>query len=147
MLTRTRTADVPPRKKRAVNKLAERSFVEAFVSPPRRSRYLSILETDRGRDKLRRHLAHFPDLDPRFARPVKSGSSEAIAALLRQRGAPSSCYVLSEDDAIDAQELGLEAALEAILGRGWGTILSCLPGKLAYYEGEDPGERYLLERR
>jgi hypothetical protein len=28
-----------------------------------------------------------------------------------------------------------------------GTLLSCIPGKLAYYEGEGPSDRCILERR
>ncbi len=40
----------------------------------------------------------------------------------------------------------LTDALAAVVGRGFGTILVCIPGSLAYYEGEDPGERYILER-
>jgi len=29
---------------------------------------------------------------------------------------------------------------------GNGTLLSCIPGRLGYFEGEDPGERYVLAR-
>ena len=28
-----------------------------------------------------------------------------------------------------------------------GTLISCIAGQLAYYEGEDPHERYVLHRR
>jgi len=38
---------------------------------------------------------------------------------------------------LDGQELLLESALESVVGNGIGTILSCIPGKLAYFEGED----------
>jgi hypothetical protein len=27
-----------------------------------------------------------------------------------------------------------------------GTFLSCIPGQLAYFEGEEAGERYILAR-
>jgi len=40
--------------------------------------------------------------------------------------------------------LQLESALESVVGNGMGTILSCIPGKLAYFEGED--ESLLLAR-
>jgi hypothetical protein len=40
--------------------------------------------------------------------------------------------------------LELRAALEHVNGRGIGTILSCIPGNLAYFEGED--ETLLLVR-
>jgi hypothetical protein len=35
-------------------------------------------------------------------------------------------------------------ALERIVGRGLGTVLSCIPGRLAFVETED--ERFILER-
>jgi hypothetical protein len=41
----------------------------------------------------------------------------------------------------------LRDAINQILGVGHGTLLSCVPGRLGYFEGEDPGERYILERR
>jgi len=38
----------------------------------------------------------------------------------------------------------LERALSETVGLGFGTAISCIPGELAYFEAEDPGERYLL---
>jgi len=38
-------------------------------------------------------------------------------------------------------------ALEEVMGHGMGTLLSSIPGKLAYYEGEGPSDRCILERR
>jgi hypothetical protein len=39
----------------------------------------------------------------------------------------------------------LLAALKQIVGNGTGTVLSCIPGRLAYFEGEIR-ERFLLVR-
>ena len=47
------------------------------------------------------------------------------------------CWVISEDPEIDGWELDLREALEHVNGRQIGTILSCVPGKLAYFESED----------
>jgi hypothetical protein len=41
----------------------------------------------------------------------------------------------------------LDAALEGVYCGDMGAIISCIPGKLAYYEGEDHGERYILDRQ
>jgi hypothetical protein len=38
----------------------------------------------------------------------------------------------------------LDQALKATVGNGIGTILSCIPGKLAYFEDEE--ERFILHR-
>jgi hypothetical protein len=40
----------------------------------------------------------------------------------------------------------LADALSRVIGAGYGTFLSCVPGKLGYYEAETPGERYFLIR-
>jgi hypothetical protein len=122
-------------------------LIETFVIRARRDRYLKLLGSARGRDKLRERLAHFADLDPRYATRVQGAhSASAIAAILHAKGAPSSCYVLSESSRIDNAEVALVEALEKIVGYGVGTFVSCIPSRLAYFEGEEPGERYILER-
>jgi hypothetical protein len=120
----------------------------AFIVPNRRERYTNLLKNAKSRSKLRTYLAHFRDLDPRYATRIVPSNLEnrAIAEQLRKRGAPASCYVLAEVAELDGQTLSLDEALDAVVGQGGGAFLSCVPGKLAYYEGEEPGERYILER-
>jgi hypothetical protein len=126
----------------------EDSLIRAFVHPDRQARLLALLGRPKGRLKIRAELAHFQALDPRYASrvPAQHQSAGGIEELLKQRGSPDSCYVLSEDPSIDAQVLPLGVALKSVVGRGMGTFISCLPGRLAYFEGEDPGERYMLFR-
>src|SRR6266851_942815 len=59
-------------------------------------------------------------------------------------GALEDVWVISDDSTFDSQECDLEEALTHIWGRGIGSILSCVPGKLAYFEGEEVTR--LLER-
>jgi hypothetical protein len=54
---------------------------------------------------------------------------------------------VSEDPDIDGKRLPLDEALLLVVGAGNGTLLSCVPGLLAYYEGEGPGDRFLLARK
>ena len=126
----------------------EEGFVETFVSRDRRDRVRGQLRNHKRRRKYLDRLNHTPDLDDRFlykVPPPQQHVSE-ILALLRKRGAPESCFAISGPDGLDRTELPLEEALSAVVGRGIGTVLSCLPGRLAYYEGEDAGERYILEK-
>jgi len=51
---------------------------------------------------------------------------------------------MSEDPTLDQKELPLLDALRQTVGRGMGTVLSCIPGRLAFVETED--ERFILER-
>ncbi len=56
---------------------------------------------------------------------------------LREKGAPLTCYVLSKNSKIDGLRLPLCEALIETVGYGFGTFLSCIPGRLAYYEGQE----------
>lgn len=59
-------------------------------------------------------------------------------------GAPSLCNVISVDSELDGCEMDLSDALTKIVGRGQGTFVCCVPGELAYFEGEEHNERYIL---
>jgi hypothetical protein len=52
---------------------------------------------------------------------------------------------MSEDSDLDGKELPLLEALKKVVGYQMGTFLSCVPGKLAYFEDED--DRWILVRR
>jgi hypothetical protein len=125
----------------------EEKFARFFIVPEKRDRYLSLLESARGRRKVLNGFNHCRDLDPRFAREIPSNEDDAdsVARLLRKKGAPDQCYVMSDNDAIDGQVITLTEALEQTVGADSGTLISCIPGKLAYFEMEIDG-RYILER-
>jgi hypothetical protein len=124
------------------------SLIKAFIAPKRAERYLALIAKRGGRKDLCAKLAHLADLDVRFAQPVRKqdATADGIERLLKAAGAPSTCYVLSENAEIDGRELELRQALDMVVGGGMGTFLSCVPGRLAYFEGEEPQSRYLLRR-
>jgi hypothetical protein len=128
----------------------ELAMVKAFVVPGRQERFSSFLMSRTNRGKFTKELAHFRWFDERYVSiaPWKVDPKiklwerhvqgiESICRLLRSKGAGKTCWVISEDSKLDGQELPLESALEAVIGSGMGTILSCVLGKLAYFEGED----------
>jgi hypothetical protein len=129
----------------------EEKLIKSFLLPERQSRYLVLLSSSnpKHRKKLRSYLAHCQDIDMRSAAriPAKEHTVDDIYVQLKEKGAPAACYVLSENTQIDNLELPLKKALEETIGMRMGTFLSCIPGKLAYYEGEEPGERYICERK
>jgi hypothetical protein len=126
----------------------EEQFARAFVVPRKRERYLTLLKSKRGRAKLLNGFNHFPGLDPRYATllPSNQQSDSSIESLLRRKGAPETCYVMSDNRDIDGREMLLSDALARTVGFCVGTFISCLPGKLGYFELEDLGERYILQR-
>jgi len=125
----------------------EAEFIKQFVSPARRGRYLSLIESRRGRRKFLGALDHFDELDTRYARLLPTGVQTIvqIEAFLRKKGAPERCHVISSNIEIDDREMHLNEALQETIGRGFGTVISCVPGKLAYFEGEEQNQRYILE--
>ena len=123
-------------------------FVESFASSRGRRRLLSLLETPHGQRTMLAGLDHVNWLDPEFATLVPGAQQTAagVATLLRQSGAPESCRVLSTNREVNDREIALEKALLKIVAGGAGTILFCVPGKLTYYESEEPSERYICRR-
>ncbi len=128
----------------------EQATIRAFISPDKQERFLTFLSKPKNRKKLTGELAHFRWFDPRFAAAIpwkvdpKLGVWERhlqgianIQGLLKSKGAGKTCWAISEDPNLDGKELALESALEEVVGKGMGTILSCIPGRLALFEGED----------
>jgi len=64
---------------------------------------------------------------------------------LSARGAPAACFVYAPDHEWDGAQVDLLEALEQYLTYG-DAIISCLPGELALYVGEDGNPVLLLVR-
>lgn len=125
----------------------EQAF-HSFVVSEKQDRYAQSLRSPKDRKKLVDRLNHNHDFDPRFLLSIPSDrqTESTILELLRTRGAPETCHVISANPQLDGKQMPLVDALAKTVAMGHGTVVSCIPGKLAYYEGEDPGERFLLVR-
>ncbi|HEX8174638.1 MAG TPA: hypothetical protein VF543_05925 [Pyrinomonadaceae bacterium] len=126
----------------------EEQFARSFIVPEKRARYLSLLESKHGRDKLLDGLNHCHDLDSRFSEliPANQQTAQSIERLLKSKGAPDVCYVMSSNPDIDNREMPLSEALTETVGMDAGTLISCIAGRLAYFELEGFDGRYILER-
>ena len=128
----------------------EQQFVEAFIRDDKKQRLLGFFGSSKARWKGLLELEHFHAgmIDARYAHPVSRNDStpERIIQLLRQRGAPPDCYVFSNCKELDQQILPLEQAIYQIHGIGIGTVVSLIPGRLAFYEGEIYPDQFFLER-
>jgi len=126
----------------------EAAFVESFVVKGRRQRALELLATPKNRFKFTGKFDHhgrdylIPEcirsIEPRYQHPAN------IADILQAMGAPESCHFIGGQR--DGEDVELLSALKEVVGYGTGTVLSCVPGKLAYFEGEIR-ERFLLVRQ
>ncbi|MBA2344449.1 MAG: hypothetical protein H0V83_05160 [Rubrobacter sp.] len=126
----------------------DRAIVRAFFAPEKRARYPNLISTARGRKKFVAQFPHLDALDSRFVRRLDPREQyvDRIEALLKERGAPDPCYIVSENSRLDLQCMKLHDALRATVGFEMGTFLSCVAGQLAYIEGEEPGSRHICER-
>lgn len=124
-------------------------FVTAFIRPEKQDRYRQLLGNPKRRRKILEDLAHSSDfMDGTGVKiPPSEQTPEGIERLLRRLGAGSTCHAISENGDLDGKELDLQQALQAVVGFGLATCLSCIPGKLGYYEGEDMGERMILRKK
>ncbi len=129
--------------------LHEEAFVESFVQSTRRERTLLCLANAKKRRKFVDEFAHHGTyiLAPECLRSIKPSQQhpDLIYAILRSLGAPDTCHLISEDSNFDGKEMELLAALKQIVGCGTGTVISCRPGRLGYFEGE-LRERYILQK-
>ena len=127
----------------------EVTLINTFVNPLKRKHLIEILANPKRRHRATETLAHFHDFDPSAVVPLESADQTpaAIESALRSRGAGDKCHVISANRAMDGKTVPLKLALEKVVGFGMGTLLSCVPGELAYYEGEGPSDRCILARR
>src|SRR5579884_12548 len=114
----------------------ERRLVRAFIIPERQAQFVTRLASERPRRKLLQKLAHFDGLDYGFATQLDPDqrNAECILRLLRRLGAPKGCYIVADDRDLDGQEMPLEDALRALADTAVGAFISCIPGKLAYFQ-------------
>jgi hypothetical protein len=55
-----------------------------------------------------------------------------------------SCHVISTNRELDGRDVDLAVALAGIVGTGDGSLVSCIPGRLGYFE--DESSRFILAK-
>ncbi len=122
----------------------EEQVIKAFILKEKRDRYLSFLKNRKRRKEALDRLNHCKDFDERFIKWLPSNAD--IVKILSQEGSPEQVYVMSDSQNIDGKMMPLSDAIHETSMNGWGTIVSCIPGKLAYYYDE-VGERSGILKR
>lgn len=126
----------------------ERGFL-AFLAEPSRRRMETLLELGKKRRADAQSLLHHAvRLDQRYAQHLTGNDAfpAPVEALLQKKGAPATCYVFAAGSNLDGREMPLKDALDAIIGIGNGAFVSCIPGRLGFYEYESVKSSYLLQR-
>ncbi|PSL40921.1 hypothetical protein B0H99_10353 [Planomicrobium soli] len=135
--------------KREMEELIVKSFFDKHIQ----ERVLHELFTPKKRKDAMNRLCH------RYTKMLKekymieipppNSNPKYIYDVLMMHGAEKMCYSLSYNEKIDGKELPLLEALEHAVGDGFPSIISCIPGELAYFESEQEygaPPRYLLKR-
>lgn len=125
----------------------EEAFAKAFLPSEKRARFIQLLAQPRRRKEMLSQLnRHLPYLSACASEvPGEQDFPEALEKLLRAKGAGPTCHVIAEGLKADGRELPLREALLQVCLQRSGAILSCLPGRLAYYRPESPAPGVVLE--
>ncbi len=126
----------------------EAAFAKAFITSEKRARFIQYLATPKRRQEMLERLGHDLPYLPGFATEIPGTQDfpDELAKLLTAKGAGPACYVIAGGLKADGRVLPLLEALTLVCLHPGGSILSCVPGRLAYYKPESPGAGILLER-
>ena len=123
----------------------EDKTVSFFIRKEKRHRYRYILANPKKRKQGLDRLNHCRDIEDKYAEWLPSNAD--ILGILTKEGSPNNVYLIMEDPEFDGTTLPLAEALSVVSHGGWGTIVSCIPGRLAYYYDECGDRRAILRRK
>ncbi|OIK14255.1 hypothetical protein BIV60_12170 [Bacillus sp. MUM 116] len=123
-----------------MNKELEKIIVKSFFNKRIQQRVLfELFSPKKRRDALSRlnHDYLFTLREEYMIRiPNSNLDRQEIERLLIKHGAGDICYVMSLNDSIDGKEMDLKTAIDRVFGYGLSSIISCIDGKLAYFQAE-----------
>ncbi|QFT89039.1 hypothetical protein FIU87_10310 [Bacillus sp. THAF10] len=136
-----------------MDKELEEIIVKAFFTKRIQQRVLFEFFSEKKRMDAMNRLNHnySNTLRKEFMIEITKPNSDPleIEKLLKKQGASRNCYAMSWNDKIDGKHMSLSSALEVAVGEGFPSIISCIPGRLAYFEAEQeygPPPRFILNR-
>ncbi len=120
----------------------EEATIAAFVVAHRRDRERLLLSRD---DVDSSTWAHYPPLDEAAMWQVpRQWRAEDLIADLRARGAPDAAVGIYGQ--LAGQTVPLADAVHRVFAAWYGDLISLIPGRLAYYDGEWKHAKYVLSR-
>ncbi|MFF2450749.1 hypothetical protein ACFVSW_27355 [Neobacillus sp. NPDC058068] len=136
-----------------MNKEIEEIIVKTFFNKKIQQRVLFELSSSKKRREAIGRLNHnyLDTLRNEFMIEIPKPNSdpEEIEKLMKEQGAGQNCYVMSSHSGVDGKEFPLTTAIEELIWYGMPSIISCIHGKLAYFQAEQdygPPPRFMLKR-
>ncbi|MGG4438652.1 hypothetical protein AAXE64_29285 [Priestia megaterium] len=137
-----------------MDKKIEELLIRKFFKRSLQDRVLFELFSRKKRKNALSRLCHNYDdtLNKEYMTKLEEDdyNSKTISDLLKKLGSETYCYVISWDEGIDGKQLSLQEALDKVVGLGMPSIISCIHGELAYFEGEHEygsTPRYILKQK
>ncbi|UPO91035.1 hypothetical protein [Niallia sp. Man26] len=123
-----------------MNKEIEEIIVKSFFEKRLQKRVLFELTSPKKRSNALDRLNHnyLITLRKEFLIEIAKPNSDPyeIEKIMRKQGAGNSCYVMSCDSSLDGKELPTSTAIEQLIWYQAASIISFIPGKLAYFQAE-----------
>jgi hypothetical protein len=136
-----------------MDKQHEEIIVKSFFNKRLQDRVIFELTSAKKRKDAIGRLSHnYMDLlNNKYMIEIPKPNSDyvEIIELLKRYGAKEVCYVISYDENLDGKALLLLEAMKNSVGNGMPSIISCIPGELAYFEAEQvmgAPPRFILRR-
>jgi hypothetical protein len=132
----------------AQNTALEQKVINRFVTQSKRERYLQFVTSTKNRKKFIKALHSGQFFVAGALERVTGIEREVLEQALAQLGMTAqTCYVISENAAIDMQTLALSDALRQVIGWGAGTILVFGEADLIFVELDGLRNRYMSKPR
>lgn len=123
----------------------EEKFITSFILKEKHNRWQTQLNDIQKRTAFLDRLNHSHDLNEKYVTWLKRNVD--IEEMLTRAGSPGQVYILSASIDIDGKFLSIDDAIDQTIRGGWGTIISCLPGRLGFYYDECGERRAILVRK
>ena len=122
----------------------------AFIIKDKQEKYLQVLADPKRRHEILNRFNRILDFAPRFATlvPKELRAADKIVRLLNEKEATQSYHVMAKSLATDGEDSPLREALTQVIAHDSGSVLCCLPGRLAFHKAEAiEGAWYIFERK
>ena len=136
-----------------MDKSIEELVINTFILKRRRERARFELFNEKKREHFLWHMHNEASFESNYMERIKESvsSPRIVYDILKKRGAPDNCYVMSLFSPYDGQIITLEQGLAEVVFNGHG-LISCIHGSLAYFEEEVPAgsgtpARFLLVKK